>query len=402
MGKKDFFWLEDQIRHTLENTLESTFDAIEFAKSKEHYVKSKLRDKAEYFDEKLSEKLNQKFADQRYKDKYKDSFIMNSQDKNKIRMYISKKPVGKVSGIVYMVFGSLGVATLGTILVAYAIFTFLFSLFSVTSYIVFATVSFFLISSLAMLFRGISLRKRIKRFKNYVNAINNKSYCSIEELATLTSNKTKFVIKDLRTMISLGMFKQGHIDEKQTYFMLSDEVYDNYLNMQEEIRTRKEDELRRQEQMKEEMNDPEKRELRTALELGKNYIDQIKIANDAIEGEEISEKLFRLENIVNEIFNYLENNPEKLKAVSKFMNHYLPITLKLVNSYKDLNELPVQGENIKSAKNEIEKSLDLINVAFEKMLDDLFGKMALDISTDISVLETLFSQEGLTKNDLRK
>ena len=57
---------------------------------------------------------------------------------------------------------------------------------------------------------------------------------------------------------------------------------------------------------------------------------------------------------------------------------------------------------LQNAKNEIEKSLDLINVAFEKMLDDLFGKMAMDISTDISVLETLFSQEGLTKDDLKK
>ncbi|ADL52797.1 5-bromo-4-chloroindolyl phosphate hydrolysis family protein [Clostridium cellulovorans] len=409
MGRKDFFWLEDQIRHTLENTLENTFDAIEYAKSKEHYVKSKLRDKVEYFDEKLNDKVydqvnrhHHRTRDKdKYKDKYADIATADPSDINSIRKYVSKKPVGRVSGILYVVFGSMGSATLGVVLIAYLVFCLVKS-FTTVRYLALAAIAFFFVSSIGMLFRGINLRKRIKRFKGYVKALNNKSYCSIEEIAKTTNMKQNFVIKDLRRMISLGMFKQAHIDEKQTYFMISDEVYQNYLSMQEELNKRKEEELKRQEKIKEEMNDPDKKELRTALELGKNYIDQIKVANDAIEGEEISEKLFRLEKIVNEIFNYLESNPEKLREVNKFMNHYLPITLKLVNSYKDLNDLPVQGDNIKNAKNEIEKSLDLINVAFEKMLDDLFGKMAMDISTDISVLETLFSQEGLTKDDLKK
>jgi len=105
---------------------------------------------------------------------------------------------------------------------------------------------------------------------------------------------------------------------------------------------------------------------------------------------------------VAEIFKYIEKNPNKLSDVSKFTNHYLPITLKLVTSYKELNEQLVQGENIKTAKNEIEKSINLINTAFENLLDDMFEDVVLDISSDISVLETLFKQEGLTKNDFEK
>ena len=136
--------------------------------------------------------------------------------------------------------------------------------------------------------------------------------------------------------------------------------------------------------------------------MGRNYINQIKSVNDAIPEEEISNKLYRLENIVTQILDYVENNPKKLSEVNKFTNHYLPITLKLVNSYKELNDQPVQGDNIKNAKNEIEKSIDIINSAFEKLLDDLFEEVALDISTDISVLETLFTQEGLTKKDFEK
>ncbi|MFR3072426.1 MAG: 5-bromo-4-chloroindolyl phosphate hydrolysis family protein, partial [Paeniclostridium sp.] len=91
-----------------------------------------------------------------------------------------------------------------------------------------------------------------------------------------------------------------------------------------------------------------------------------------------------------------------IQEVNKFINHYLPITIKLINSYKDMNNQLVQGENIENAKIEIEKSIDLINSAFENLLDDLFEDVVLDISTDISVLKTLFKQEGLAENDFKK
>ena len=97
----------------------------------------------------------------------------------------------------------------------------------------------------------------------------------------------------------------------------------------------------------------------------------------------------------------VEKNPNKIQEVNKFINHYLPITIKLINSYKDINNQLVQGENIENAKIEIEKSIDLINSAFENLLDDLFEDVVLDISTDISVLKTLFKQEGLTEEDFK-
>jgi len=301
-----------------------------------------------------------------------------------------------------MTLGFLGTGVLGTLSIGYSIFTSFFSTFSTISFITLGLMFSFFVLSIALVLRGVNLRKRVKRFKEYVRTLDSHSYCSIEELAVAVRKKNKFVVKDLRKMIDLGMFPQAHIDDKQTCFMLNDEVYENYLNSQEALKYRNEAELKRQEELNKEINDPEKKELRYALEIGKNYIEQIKSANDAIHREEISTKLFRLQNIVSQIFNYLENNPKKLPEVNKFTNHYLPITLKLVNAYKELNDQPVQGDNIKSAKNEIKNTIDTINNAFEKLLDDLFGEIALDISTDISVLETLFTQEGLTKNDFKK
>ena len=129
---------------------------------------------------------------------------------------------------------------------------------------------------------------------------------------------------------------------------------------------------------------------------------QIRAANDALPGQTISEKLDRLELVTEKIFAHVEQHPEKLPDIRKFMNYYLPTTLKLVNAYREFETQPVQGENIQSSKREIEETLDTINTAFENLLDNLFQTDALDLSTDISALETMLAQEGLTDSVFKK
>ena len=66
-----------------------------------------------------------------------------------------------------------------------------------------------------------------------------------------------------------------------------------------------------------------------------------------------------------------------------------------------MDKQPVQGENITNGKGEIEKTLDTLNVAFEKLLDSLFEDTAWDVATDISVLHTMLAQEGLTESGMK-
>ncbi|MDE6876138.1 MAG: 5-bromo-4-chloroindolyl phosphate hydrolysis family protein, partial [Lachnospiraceae bacterium] len=98
----------------------------------------------------------------------------------------------------------------------------------------------------------------------------------------------------------------------------------------------------------------------------------------------------------------IELHPEQVDDLDKFINYYLPTTLKLVNAYRDFDAQSVQGDNIKTAKTEIESTLETIIYAFETLLDSLYEDDALDISTDISVLQTMFAQEGLTKGAFDK
>ncbi|MBC7960487.1 MAG: 5-bromo-4-chloroindolyl phosphate hydrolysis family protein, partial [Vallitaleaceae bacterium] len=103
--------------------------------------------------------------------------------------------------------------------------------------------------------------------------------------------------------------------------------------------------------------------------------------------------------IISKIIEYVEVHPEKLSEVRRFMEYYLPTTLKLLNAYREFDRQPIQGENIRTAKSEIKNALDTINGAFENLLDSLFENAAWDVSTDISVLQTILAQEGLTDKD---
>ncbi|ABR32937.1 5-bromo-4-chloroindolyl phosphate hydrolysis family protein [Clostridium beijerinckii] len=399
MDKKDFSNLENQIRDTIKNA----FDVIDFAKIKKDIddkaqetvreTRNKFVDKSQYFDKKIKDEL---------KNRYKNIANVVPKSENKIQKYIAKRPVGSISGTLYTIFGSILSGILGILIISYSILISFKSEFLMSNLISLGILFSFLAASGAFTLRGINLRKRAKRFKEYVKLLRGNSYCSISELAEAVRKKNKFVVKDLRKMIELNMFPQGHIDDKQTYFMLNNKVYENYLTSQESLKKRNEDELKKQEELKKDFNDPVKMELRNTIEMGRDYIKQIGDISSSIDKEEISKKLNRLQNIINQILKYVEQNPKKLQEVDRFAKHYLPMTLKLLNAYKELNEQPVQGDNIRNAKNEIEKTLDTINNAFEKLLDDLFEEIALDISTDISVLETLFTQEGLKKDDFKK
>ena len=405
MDKKDFNYidLDNEINDALNRTRDSmhsagfNYDFIGRAESAYYDAKDSFKKGTKIFKDiyKDVSKYNQ-YKEERRNDQREQRKERKSEKKNQpYAQYINKRPVGKIRGILYTVFGSISGVGLGIVSLCIAVFCGL----NIKLYIVGGLFA----GSLIVTARGKFLRNRIKRFKEYVNCLNGNTYCTIKEIAEKTNRKEKFIIKDINKMIRDKMFKQGHIDEEKSYLMISDEVYENYIKSQESLKQREiEEEERKKREAEEDAKNPQNKEIRKIISEGREYINQIKEANDAIPGEEISEKLYKLESIVSQIFNCIEKYPNKIADVRKFLNHYLPITLKLVQSYKELDNQPVQGENIIKAKNEIEGTLDMINTAFEKLFDDLFEDVAMDISTDISVLQTLFNQEGLTEDDFHK
>ena len=124
-------------------------------------------------------------------------------------------------------------------------------------------------------------------------------------------------------------------------------------------------------------------------------ISEMRRLNDAIEDETISQQIDQLEDATAKIFDHVIEHPEKQGQIRKFMNYYLPTTLKLLNSYDRMDATGISGENIDSTKERIETMMATIVSSFHKQLDALFRDEAMDIASDITVMENLLAQEGL-------
>ena len=316
--------------------------------------------------------------------------------------FFDRTPKGTVSGILYMILGCMimgaaGMFLIGTLGIAMAGLE-----FGVAGLTALGIEIAFLATGIGVSSYGTSLRGRAKRYRQYVEVVKEKLYCSIEELAAKTGKGEKYIRKDLKKMMNLGMFKQGHLDSKETCLIASDEVYEQYKKSQESY------EEQRRAKLQEESNNAGKTEravddgVRQVIEEGQNYIRMIRKCNDEIPGEEMSDKLDHLELLVTRIFDQVEKEPELAPELRKMLSYYLPTTQKLLEVYRDLDRQQTESGNITKTKKEIESAVDTINEAFEKFLDDLFRDTAWDIQSDISVLHTMLKQDGYLKKDFEK
>ena len=257
------------------------------------------------------------------------------------------------------------------------------------------------LAGVGLLAGGLKKLGKLERFQKYLGTLGNHTYCNFEQLSAAVGKPVKFVKKDIKKMIDDGWFRQGHIDEQETCLITSNETYQQYTQTIKALEDKKQEEERIQAEQKKNRENisPEVQEV---LEKGNEFLDKIHKSNDAIPGVEISAKISRMELIVEKIFERAEKHPEIIPDLKKMMNYYLPMTVKLLDAYEEMDQMPVQGENIQSSKKEIEDTLDTLNQAFEKLLDSVFQDTAWDVSSDISVLHTLLAQEGLTDDDFAK
>ena len=221
---------------------------------------------------------------------------------------------------------------------------------------------------------------KISRYKSYAALIEGRGVVPLSEIAQIAGISLKKVKNDLQSMINAGYLDPGvYIDNELECLVLSVEEA-NKLRMSIKDTP---DEVIQTEMTQTAQNEASLAELREA--------------NSFIADETISMKVSKLEDLTVKIFKIVEENPQKKAQLRRFTSYYLPTTLKLVRSYATLEKQGIKGENIMSAKKSIGEILDTLSTGFEQQLDQLFKSDALDIATDINVLENLMKQDGLTE-----
>ncbi len=250
--------------------------------------------------------------------------------------------------------------------------------------------------------KGKSKIQLVNKAKRYVKLCGTKMFAEVEELASRVGSSPKKVQKELRKILQKGILPSAHLDQKGTHLMLNDTVYKQYADAEKSrlLREKEEKEQAKLEGRKQkaiETKEEPKGELAEMIAEGQVFIEKIHYMNDLIPGDEISAKLYRLEDLLKEIFRRLEKEPAQLNRMHKVMNYYLPTTLKLLESYHEFDMVSAPNEEIISAKAEIERTIDTINEAFVELLNSLFQPKVFDVTADAQVLQTMLASEGLTK-----
>ena len=141
--------------------------------------------------------------------------------------------------------------------------------------------------------------------------------------------------------------------------------------------------------------EPVSPEVQQLLQERDRALSEMRRLNDAIQDPTLSQQIDRLEHTTQKIMDAVVKSPDKLPQIRRFLNYYLPTTLKLLNAYDRMDATGVEGANIDGTKGRIEDIMSTICTAFDRQLDALYGQEAMDISTDIDVLEQMLAREGL-------
>lgn len=317
----------------------------------------------------------------------------------KVKSIVKTRPQGRAAGVLCTIFGGMGF--FGCVLITmfvimgvaiaqpdFAVGASMIGLFVVL------TAAFALLMSV-----GIHYNRKNSRLSLYARYMKGKEFITFKELAGRTGKTEDFLAKDIKKMLECGMFPGSRMDEEQTCLMFTDEAYRQYQEARQAYAIRQEEEKRLaliQEEEEKALSDSA--ELKAMIERGDEFLKKIREANDGIPGVEISRKIDNLETIIRQIFKAVRENPDEIDEMDKFMEYYLPTTVKLLETYRRFDQVASPGENILSAKQEIEKTLDTIERAFLSLLDDLYQNSAFDAEADAAVLKTMLEQEGLVKH----
>lgn len=217
------------------------------------------------------------------------------------------------------------------------------------------------------------MRRRLRRYAKYQAIAGKKPTVTISQLAAAANVSARRVENDLEQMVQKGLWgKEAYLDLGRGILVRTFEAAEGL--------------------------EPAQKETQPApAEAEEGYSGQlrdIRRANDRIADPAISAKIDRLEDLAGKIFRIVEEEPAKKAKASTFLNYYLPTTQKLLDSYADFEEAGVSGGNVSQAKQRIADTMDKIVAGFERQLDQLYQSDAMDVDSDIRVMEQMLRRDG--------
>ena len=120
-----------------------------------------------------------------------------------------------------------------------------------------------------------------------------------------------------------------------------------------------------------------------------------------IEDEKIKKKLKEINETVTKIIKTIEKNPEKKKKIKNFFDYYLPVTVKIVDRFDEIENQKISSKDSKKFNESTSETIEEINDVFKKFLNNLYESDMLDTNVEIKVLNSMLKSDGLDKDSIK-
>ena len=238
-----------------------------------------------------------------------------------------------------------------------------------------------LAGGLSLLLGGGAMKRKMRRYAKYLACAGDRDAIPLTHLMKAADVGESKAERDLEAMIEKGMWgPDAYLDQGNNMLFRSQDAANAYFAQKRAAA-------------------PVNVMAQPRAEGYEGMLQDIRRANDRIDDPVLSAKIDRLEIVTGQIFKVIQEQPAKKEKANTFLNYYLPTTQKLLDSYADFEEAGVSGQNLDQAKSRIQDTMDNVIAGFEHQLDELYRDAAMDIDSDIRVMETMLKRDTSTVAD---
>ena len=246
--------------------------------------------------------------------------------------------------------------------------------------------------------------RTLRRIASYQSVLGERAYCSLAELSELTGRSQTAIRRDLHKLISMGKYEDVYLAPDGSRLFSNETAYRLYLahrTQSEEARYEARAEALRQEAAQPApAAEPAEAPAPGVLEECRAFLSELREQQRLFTDAAVLEQTQRIEAQTVRVIAWLEKHPEGEGQIRRFVNYYMPTTLKLVRTYNEVSPQADSSSVAASIQTDICGILSTINTAFQSLQNNLLKDTAMDVSAEISALETVLAQEGLTQDGM--
>ena len=138
----------------------------------------------------------------------------------------------------------------------------------------------------------------------------------------------------------------------------------------------------------------DKKNLYDILKEAKEETLQISNISKQIEDKEVVENIEQICDISNKIIDTLSKNPNKLGQARNFLNYYLPVTIKILTRYDEIENQRLNTTESKEFMESVKKMTEKIKNAFNEQLNNMYQTEMIDTDAEIKVFESMLKTDG--------